>query len=282
MKTKTLYASDLDGTLLDPGAKLTPHAAALLREVTDAGGMFTFITARTPATIEPIMAAAPPRIPGVCMTGAALWDCASRRYDRVRYMSPDDVAAVSDICLRMGIQPYIYTLEPGAVTIHVYRADGNISQLDHSFVLEREHPALKNFHIGSRLPAGLATQVVLFFAFGAHERIRNAALEISDNTTCQASWYPDTYHPGISLLEIFTHGVSKASGLRELREITRAERVMVFGDNLNDIPMMREADIAVAVDNANINVRDEAHIIIGPSYHDSVAQFIHDDFFSPE
>ena len=55
---------------------------------------------------------------------------------------------------------------------------------------------------------------------------------------------------------------------------------MVFGDNLNDLPMMRVADLAVAVENALPQTKAEAHKVIGPNTADSVARFIHEDFFS--
>jgi hypothetical protein len=54
--------------------------------------------------------------------------------------------------------------------------------------------------------------------------------------------------------------------------------VVVFGDNLNDLPMMEVADYAVAVDNAFDEVKAAADMVIGPNYDDSVARFICEDF----
>ena len=53
-----------------------------------------------------------------------------------------------------------------------------------------------------------------------------------------------------------------------------ADRIVAFGDNINDLPMMHEADLAVAVANARDKVKDAAHIVIGPNTDDSVARFI--------
>ena len=46
MTEKTLYISDLDGTLLAPGACLTPKTVDILGRLIDAGGLFTAATAR--------------------------------------------------------------------------------------------------------------------------------------------------------------------------------------------------------------------------------------------
>ena len=35
-----------------------------------------------------------------------------------------------------------------------------------------------------------------------------------------------------------------------MKKKTGADRVVAFGDNLNDIPMLQAADVAVAVENA--------------------------------
>ena len=52
----------------------------------------------------------------------------------------------------------------------------------------------------------------------------------------------------------------------------------MFGDNLNDLPMMAVADVAVAVDNALPQVKEAADIIIGPNTANSVARFIKQDY----
>ena len=57
-----------------------------------------------------------------------------------------------------------------------------------------------------------------------------------------------------------------------------ADRLTVFGDNLNDIPMMQVADCAIAVENALPEVKAVAHEIIGPNTSDSVARYILKDF----
>lgn len=51
----TLFVSDLDGTLLQPDARLSEETVALLNSNIDRGALFTVATARTPATVAPIL-----------------------------------------------------------------------------------------------------------------------------------------------------------------------------------------------------------------------------------
>ena len=48
-------------------------------------------------------------------------------------------------------------------------------------------------------------------------------------------------------------------------------------EGLNDLPLLRMADVAIAVENAVDEVKAEADIIIGPNTSDAVARYIHDN-----
>ena len=76
------------------------------------------------------------------------------------------------------------------------------------------------------------------------------------------------------MLEVVAQGVSKAAAVRAMAERTGAEWVTVFGDNLNDLPMMEVADEAVAVANAMPEVIERADTVIGPNSEESVARYI--------
>lgn len=277
---KTLYATDLDGTLLDPTAHLSKYSADILNKLKSEGALISFVTARTPATVEPILSAALPNLPGVAMTGATLWNPTTRQYELVTYHYRNDVVSILDICRRHGVTPFVYTLPKGSNALKVYHSAQVLSKLETKFVADRTLNDLKTFSLSHDVPEEDMDIVVLFFAMGDPQSIRLAAYDIMENTDCYASWYPDTYHPGVALLEVFKKGVSKAEGLELLRRKVGADRVVAFGDNLNDIPMLQVADVAVAVDNAYPEVKRAADVVIGPSYNDAVVNFIAEDFHS--
>lgn len=92
------------------------------------------------------------------------------------------------------------------------------------------------------------------------------------------SAYQDIFNPAISYIEVFDSGVSKADAVMELKEMTGADRVVVYGDNLNDLTMFAVADESVAVDNARPEVKAVANRIIGPNTADSVAKDMLEQF----
>ena len=62
--------------------------------------------------------------------------------------------------------------------------------------------------------------------------------------------------------------------LKKIKEYVKADKVVAFGDNLNDIIMLNGADTAVAVENAVQQVKEIADIIIGNNNDNSVVKYI--------
>jgi len=78
------------------------------------------------------------------------------------------------------------------------------------------------------------------------------------------------------LLDVSAAGVDKGSGLRRLMELMGVEReeVCVFGDYLNDLPMLAEAGLAVAMGNACGEVKAHAHLVAAANDENGVAKVI--------
>lgn len=270
----TLYASDLDGTLLGPDARLSATTVDMLHHLVSAGALITFITARTPATVSTILQPADLRLPGVVMTGAAVWNNATKAYESVNYFDPADVRAIQAVMDSVGLQAFAVTLPKGSNCLQLHHPGKSLNGLERQYVIERIASPYKHFTLAQPQPVSTYGTTVLFFAMGQPGKIRQAAEAINATGCAAASPYPDLYHPGVALLEVFPGGVSKANGLLQLKEMLGADRVVAFGDNLNDLPMMKVADVAVAVDNAHYSVKAAADIVIGPNTADAVPQFI--------
>ena len=81
------------------------------------------------------------------------------------------------------------------------------------------------------------------------------------------------------MIEVYRQGVSKAQAIKSLAQACGATRIVVFGDNRNDIPMLQAATVAVAMDNAFPEVKAVAHEVIGDNDSDSVMRWIEQDFY---
>lgn len=273
---KTLYVTDMDGTLLDNESRVSDRSAAILTGLSRRGALVTVATARTPATVQPLLHAVESRCPAIVMTGASMWDRGDERYVNPRLLDRSTAATVLDAFERHAILPFVYTLGDGG-KLDVYH-DTAMNRHEKDFYYTRRHLTLKKFHIGELVPDHSLGCNILNFAIGKSSLVEPLAEWLRENVDCSVSCYPDINSRDTSLIEVFAPGVSKAAAVEQLKAMTGASRLVVFGDNLNDLPMMAVADVAVAVDNAFPEVKERADIVIGRNSADSVARFIADDY----
>lgn len=268
----TLYVTDLDGTLLGSDSRISQRSSRVLNDLVARGVMITAATARTPATVDGLLRGSGLILPVVVMTGAALWDPVGRRYLSQQFIQPDTTPCVREAMSKFGLHPFVYVIDDEGM-LHTY-FNGIMSRRERSFAEERSNLPLKRLHIDH--PDGLIDheRTILFFAMGECDQVFACAEYIRRETGCNVSAYNDIVSKGKALIEVMAHGVTKASAIARLADSLGAGSVTVFGDNLNDIPMMQAADHSVAVANAMPQVRDMADEVIGPNTEDAVPEYI--------
>lgn len=270
---KMLFVSDLDGTLLSDNARMSSITARIISELSHEGALISVATARTPATVDPILAHTFTTIPAIVITGAAMWNRMYRRYENVRMIPTDAATTAISACRNAGIKPFIYTLGHGNV-LHVYH-NGGLSNKEEKFVYDRRGLPLKRFHLDE--PAGEKgsfESTLLVLAMGDVDAVFALAEALGTDKRLSISAYQDSYNRSTGIIEIFGENVSKASAVLHLKEMTGATCLTVFGDNLNDLSMMAVADTSVATANAVDQVKEAADIVIGSNNDDSVARYI--------
>lgn len=268
---KHLFVTDMDGTLLNEHSKVSPVSAKVISDLSSQGALITVATARTPATVEPLLEDTYTSLPAIVMTGAAMWDRNNRSYVNTHPFDGDADHKLLAVMRSEGIEPFVYTFFDGDPLLHVFR-NSPLSDNDIRFMDERRVSGLKEFHIDRPKPEGGHT--MLLFAMGPRERIFAAADKIRALRICSVSAFTDIFGEDTGILELFAPGVSKASAVQTLKSQTGADRLIVYGDNLNDLPMMAVADESVAVANALPEVKAAATRVIGPNTADAVARDI--------
>lgn len=274
MNPSTLYVTDLDGTLLNNGSMVSDRSAAILADLAADGALITVATARTPATVVPLMAGTGLTLPYIVMTGAATFSAATMTYGDIRLLPPADVTFALDAFNRAGVNPFVYGFDNDSPSTLTVWHHPHLTPCERDFYLERRNLPLKHFRFtGPCNPHS----VPLLFATATATALQAVADTLAPTGRYSISLYPDIFRQGMMLIEIFAPNVSKAAAISAMARRLDVNRIVAFGDNLNDLPMLRLADVAVAVANAHPLVKREAHIIIGPNFDDSVPRFISQD-----
>lgn len=270
----TLFVSDLDGTLLGPDSRISCASASMLDEAISAGANFTVATARTPATVSGLLSGVDIRLPAVVMTGSALWNRETDTFSEMKFLPPDTVGELVEIYRDSRLPAFIYTLEDNRLLIYHI---GELSALERRFMEERADSPYKRFFVPadgeSRLPARIAN-ALLFYSMRPTAEVAPVNDILKRREDCNPVYYHDMFGPEIGIMEVFSRGADKAGAVRELAASRGFRRIVAFGDNLNDLPMLRAADVAVAVENAVDEVKAAADVIVGPNSADSVAEYI--------
>ena len=270
----TLYVSDLDGTLLGEDSQLSAVTVATLnRIIGELGGLFTVATARTPATVVLLMQQVHARLPFIVIGGSAMWNPVTMSYEHTRGIDDMTVNAVADVFDRRGAHPFIYRRH-GKNLLHTHHY-GPLSPQEERFIAERQHLPLKQFFLDDRDFRHSDDEALLIFSMNKYAVLKSIADDLRTSVpSCSVMVYHDIFDESEGYLEIFSAGTSKAAAIRDLARQLGAGRVVVFGDNRNDIAMMQTADFSVAVDNAFTEVKAVASEVIGPNTADSVARWI--------
>ena len=270
----TLYVSDLDGTLLGEDSQLSAVTVMTLnRIIGELGGLFTVATARTPATVVPLMQQVDARLPFIVIGGSAMWNPVTMSYEHTRGIDDMTVNAVADVFDRRGAHPFIYRRH-GKNLLHTHHF-GPLSPQEERFIAERQHLPLKQFFLNDCDFRHNDDEALLIFSMNKYAVLKSIADDLRTSVpTCSVMVYHDIFDESEGYLEIFSAGTSKAAAIRDLARQLGAGRVVVFGDNRNDIAMMQAADFSVAVDNAFTEVKSVASEVIGPNTADSVARWI--------
>lgn len=78
-------------------------------------------------------------------------------------------------------------------------------------------------------------------------------------------------------LEICPLNATKAKAILKFKEKMGCDRIVVFGDSVNDISMFEIADEAYAVENAIDELKEKATSVIDGNDEDGVAKFYRND-----
>ena len=149
-----------------------------------------------------------------------------------------------------------------------------MSAAEQQFVAERQGTSYKRFLLDDEQYSRSADETMLIFAMNELSLLQDICAELQQRVSCSPMCYHDITNPSLGLIEVYAHGCTKASAIKRLAQQLGARRIVVFGDNLNDLPMMRVADYSVAVSNAVSTVLDCADEVIGPNTADSVALWL--------
>lgn len=266
---KTLYVTDLDGTLLNRNTSINQLSIHIINELVEKGMMFTYATARSPISSSKITKGLSINIPVITYNGAVIINRSTKEVLFSTIFSKQDREKVISVLEECDISPLVYS--------HI----DNVEKV--SWITSRENYGIKrylNFHKGDKRFRPLKSKeglymgsIFYFTCIGEKEELMPVyeILSKDDKLRCtiQQELYGEEYW-----CEIMPKNVTKSDSIKKLKEILGCGKVVSFGDAINDIPMFQISDECYAVENAVDELKSIATGIIGSNEEDCVAKWL--------
>ncbi len=265
----TLYVTDLDGTLLRSDASISDESAAVINRLTDNGVLFTYATARSYESAAPLVKKLRLICPAVTFNGVFIVDPKSGEHISENVFSQKSIDIAKEYFVSNSLAPLVYSYIDGRerVSFLADRPDDVRGYLEAKKGDKRLRPVrdYKELFEGR-----------LFYFTLMNPTSDTAELYevFSRENGFSTNMMNNTYIPTDIWFEIFSKNASKASAVLQVLELTKADTLVAFGDNTNDISMLNAADTGVAVGNACDALKDAADIVIGTNNEGAVAEFI--------
>lgn len=272
---KTLYISDLDGTLLNTDAEISAYTEEKLNMLIAQGMHFSIATARTNATVVKMLKNVNINIPVILMNGVAIYDLKNNCYVDVKPLTCNAKNTLFQVIKNHIKSGFIYTIDDNSLNTYYENTDSPSAV---AFIEERQKKYNKKFTKVEKFSDCINKNIVYYSIDDKYENLKEAYNELKKCADLRIEFYRDIYNTDHWYLEVCSNEASKKNAVITLKKMYGFEKVICFGDNLNDLPMFEISDEAYAVMNAKNEVKTKADGIIFSNNDDGVVKFLEKSF----
>lgn len=265
-----LYVSDLDGTLLRSDQVTSDYTNQVINTLVDKGMLFSYATARSLITAKKVTMGIQAKIPLIVYNGAFVIDNVTEEILIANYFD-DTVFTLLDDLFNNNIYPIVYSYIKGSEKF--------------SFVPELCTKGMNKF-IESRNGDVRTNAVSSLAELKLGNVFYITCIDDSEKLKPLYNKYKDTYHCFFQTdiytkdkwLEIMPIEASKSNAIKQLQTMLGCEKLIAFGDGINDIDMFQIADESYAVANAHEELKKHATAVISSNDEDGVAKWLEGNF----
>lgn len=266
---KTLYVTDLDGTLLNTKSRISPYTLKIINELVAKGMLFTYATARSLVSASVVTEGLATNIPIIAYNGAFIINPSTNEILASTFFQEDEIIIIKKVLKQFGISPLVFSFVDGEEKVSWVRSKENDGI---RYYLENRKGD-KRFRPLSAEQGLYDGNMFYFVCIGEKEELLPVYELFSKDDRYTCTLKQELYRPEY-WCEILPKKATKAEAIGQLKELWGCERVIAFGDAVNDIPMFQVADECYAVRNAVDELKEIATGIIHSNDEDGVANWL--------
>ncbi len=245
-----LLVCDMDGTLLNSNSLVSSENKAALKRFVEGGGLFTVATGRMEQSVMRYLSDLPINVPAIVYNGAAIYDFKTGRLLWEDNLSSAVVGPVEKVMERFpGIGVEFFH---GGRTYMVTENEYTVAHM----LREKIQPVITKIE---DIPQPWQK---IIFAWDP-EKLKPVEEYLKDFDEPFRTVYSEPY-----FLELLNTNTSKGQALKVLTGMLGLADacVIAMGDNLNDVELIEEAHVGIAVENAHGKVKAAADVCC--THHD--------------
>ena len=272
-----LYITDLDGTMLLPDRTLGRRTRRAITRFVEAGGLFTVATGRCAASTASLLQELPLPLSAIVHNGAQTVDLSTGATSGLVTMPGSTVARLVAASVEAGLSPQAYVWTPEQSVELIHGPAKNPPTGRYTSVMSKVVPAVP-FDGSRAMERRLQRSQGLSFLY----LDEGPALASFFASHCAAptgvvtSLGKSAYTTGIAVGEIQCADATKANAARQMVEALglTPQQIVAFGDNANDLPLLRLAGRALCPPDSAEAVLAEVTDRIAPCAEEGVALYL--------
>lgn len=266
---KTLYVTDLDGTLLNTKDRINSKSIQIINELVSKGMLFTYATARSLVSASVVTQGLTTDIPVIAYNGALIIHPRTGEILSSLSFTKEEAEFVRKNLEQHNISPLVYSY---------------IEQIEKvSWNTTKENEGIKRYlsnRKGDKRLRPLLSEEGLYdgdafyyTCIGEKEELMPIYNIFSKDDRFCCTIQQELYRPEY-WCEIMPKKATKAEAIKSLKELWECDRIVSFGDAINDIPMFEISDECYAVKNAVPELKELATGIVNSNDNDGVARWL--------
>lgn len=266
---------DLDGTLLSPTGQVTPATKLAVRRALDAGLLVCFATGRNWTESREILEALEHYPTAVFVGGAMVMDT---RHEVTLHRTLVDQGLAREVSTFLEQEGHaalaLQDLGEAGVD-YLVSGKANLNAATRAW-MSLTKAKLHQIDSLADYPHEHTVRLGICAEPAEVQRVKTLLeLQFGSRIFCQSLSVP-MY--GVEVLEIFDPAVNKWEGVLHLarRHAIPPERIVAIGDDVNDLPMIANAGLGVAMGNARPEVKAAAARVIGSNLEEGLAAFLNE------
>lgn len=270
---RTLYVTDLDGTLLNRQDRINPKSIEIINGLVKRGMLFTYATARSLVSASVVAEGLSTDFPVIIYNGVFIINPSTGEILSEQNFTKQERRRVAEVIDGFGISPLVYSYVEGIERV--------------SWIVSRENEGIRRYLSNRKMTDPRFRPVTAkeelyqgdmfyFTCIGEKEELQPVYDLLLRDARFRCTLQQELYRPEY-WCEIMPAKATKAEAIGKLKQLWNCDRVVSFGDAVNDIPMFEISDECYAVENAVDELKAIATGIIDSNENDGVARWLEEN-----